>query len=312
MANLVDVTTLPETSDHGPALAVAGGLVFLAWKGVGNNRINVGIVDAGKVVKHPSKERTTHQPTLFSSDGLYIAWKGDGNESLNGAEVVWGADPQGNTVVQGLKGKDVLSETSDAGPALGGDPSTLLLAWRGSSNEQLNVTLVGPAPGSSAGSPVSGWDILTETLANTSDTRPAVTMHEQVTFIAFKGADNTALNLLTSWLIGPPKSLPITDPDAAPVVLPEHSSHAPALAVHNDRVYMAWKGAENALLNVARVGVRIGPPDDQYVVFTGLEQKQTFTNAATDDSPALVSTGRTLLIAWKGDGNDWLNIATVP
>jgi hypothetical protein len=309
VANLVDVTPLPETSDRGPALAAVSGLVFLAWKGVGNNRVNVGIVDAGKVVKHPSQQRTSDQPALVSSPGLpglYIAWKGNGNDNLNGAEVVWATDPAGATTVQGLKDPDVLSETSDAGPALGGDFLNLLLAWRGSGNEQLNVadvrTSVVSAP---------GWDLSTQTLPDTSDTRPAVTMHMGVTFMAFKGAGNTTLNLLASPPVGPPESLPIADPTAT-VVLSEYSSHAPALAVHDDHVYIAWKGAENPLLNVARVGARMGPPDSPSIVFTALEQKQTFTNAATDDAPALVSTGRTLLIAWKGDGNDQLNIATVP
>src|SRR6478736_5414016 len=86
------------------------------------------------------------------------------------------------------------------------------------------------------------------------------------------------------------------------VILDETSDSAPALAVHNGRLWLAWIGTNNHQLNV--VGVTTFP-DGSLGVDPAL--KQTMGDSS-DLAPALASFNSRLWIAWTGRGNDQLNV----
>ena len=67
-----------------------GGRLYLAWKGDGNNNLNVmSSSDFGRTwgPKYTSPETSPQPPALCAHNGnLYIAWKGNGNDHLNVAQ----------------------------------------------------------------------------------------------------------------------------------------------------------------------------------------------------------------------------------
>lgn len=88
----------------------------------------------------------------------------------------------------------------------------------------------------------------------------------------------------------------------------DSSDLAPALASHQGRLFIAWKGSGNDNLNVAELvpNALAGSVPVSYE----LVNKASFEDSS-DRSPALASFGGRLVLAWKGSGNPQLNIATV-
>ena len=148
MSEFFDKATLPDSSDLGPALASHLGRLFIAWKGSGNENLNVGVFQRdGRHLadKHTSSETSSHAPALISTqNGLFLAWKGSGNDELNGARVDTFANTAGGFGIEGLSNKSLLRQTSEAGPALAADNGgAIFIAWRGSGNENLNIASAG-------------------------------------------------------------------------------------------------------------------------------------------------------------------------
>src|SRR5262245_3735043 len=116
MAGLINKVTLGDTSPFSPALASHDGRLLIAWKGDGNNHLNVMFSsDGGRTVggKHVSDETSTDSPALASSGGrLFIAWKGDGNDNLNIAEVGLFGNTAGGFGIEGLINKVTVGDTS--------------------------------------------------------------------------------------------------------------------------------------------------------------------------------------------------------
>ena len=80
-----------ETSPKSPSIASLNGRLYLAWKGDGNDNLNVMYsTDNGATFghKYTSPETSPQAPGLCAHNGqLYITWKGDGNDFLNVAQV---------------------------------------------------------------------------------------------------------------------------------------------------------------------------------------------------------------------------------
>lgn len=83
-------------------------------------------------------------------------------------------------------------------------------------------------------------------------------------------------------------------------VLPESSDAGPALAAHNGLLYMAWRGSGNPQLNIA-------VSRDGGVHF----EDKIILPEASDAGPALISHEGSLLMAWRGSGNQNLSAAEV-
>ena len=137
---------LAETSTDSPALAARGGLLFIAWKGSGNDNLNIMFSeDNGHSFKgkHISREASDSQPALtVHNEVLFIAWKGSGNDNLNVARVATSGGPPGNVSIEGLVEKQTFDETTSTSPSLTSHGGVLFIGWKGSGNDNLNVAAV--------------------------------------------------------------------------------------------------------------------------------------------------------------------------
>jgi hypothetical protein len=137
-----DKVVLNETSSDGPALASNEGRLFLAWKGSGNDNLNVAVSEDGGMslrAKTTLSETSSHRPSLASHAGrLFLGWKGSGNDQLNVAHVVLLGSTAGTTGFE-LEGKVVLPETSSEPPALASNGELLLVAWKDEEDDNLGL-----------------------------------------------------------------------------------------------------------------------------------------------------------------------------
>jgi hypothetical protein len=192
-----DKVTLGDSSDVGPALASHNGALFIAWRGRGNDKLNLMFsTDNGGSFGRKfvfDGETTSEAPALASHNGdLYLAWKGSGNDNLNVASVLIASDNTGVTGIIGLGDKVTLGETSHSHPGLGSDGGDLFLGWRGEGDEHLNL-LPGCAtfgifaqPADAAGTFVAG---------DTSSDGIAVAALNGRLFTAWKGSGSDNLNV---------------------------------------------------------------------------------------------------------------------
>jgi hypothetical protein len=86
---------------------------------------------------------------------------------------------------------------------------------------------------------------------------------------------------------------------------PKTSSHGPSIASHAARLFLAWKGSGNKNLNVAKV-VLFGNTAGGFGI-ERLEGKVVLGETSTE-SPALGSHNELLFVAWKGEGEEHLNL----
>ncbi|HEV2387204.1 MAG TPA: glycoside hydrolase family 18 protein [Candidatus Acidoferrales bacterium] len=187
---LANKIVLGDTADGSPALASHDGRLFLAWKGSGNDNLNVMFSSDGGATfsgKYVSPETSDAAPALASHNGrLMIAWKGSGNDNLNVAEVGFFADSQGGFGIEGFTSKVVLGDTADGSPALASNDGRLFLAWKGSGNDNLNVMF---SP--DGGATFSGKYVSPET----SDVAPALAANGTQMVLGWKGSGNDNLNV---------------------------------------------------------------------------------------------------------------------
>lgn len=293
MTKLVNKQTLGDTSAQGPALASNEGRLFLAWKGAGNDNLNVmcsaddGSTFQGKVT---SLDASDHAPVLTSArSGLYIAWKGTGNENLNVGRVQLLANTAGAFWIEPqFVDKGTLDDTSTVGPGLAVNAGERMLAWKGAGNDNLNLRLIG-----AQGPPSSGF--AKATFGDASDRRPAIASHRTELFIAWKGSGNENLNVARVEIGGGH----IGDQLVDKVILGDTSTQGPSLVSHAHGLVLAWKGSGNDNLNVMF--------SDNGASF---RDKTTFQDAS-DCAPALAVHNGRLFIAWKGSGNENLNVAEI-
>ncbi|MDG4787772.1 hypothetical protein O7626_17815 [Micromonospora sp. WMMD1102] len=281
-----------------PALASHAGRLWMAWKGSGNDQLNIGRVQyttlfdidgvegvEGVVTLGDSTDRS---PALASHGGrLFLAWRGSGNDHLNLA--CW--NDGGNTLV----GTTTLGDSSDHSPALVSHGGRLFLAWTGQGGEELNVARVVLVGNTAGGFGIDGIEDKV-VLAETSSHGPALASHGGRLFLAWKGSGNDNLNLNFS------------DDDGRTFhgtrIFPETSQHAPTLASHGGRLRFGWAGRDEQL-NVARV-VLVGNTAGGFAI-DGLEGNVVLGEISTR-SPALTTHDGRLFLGWKGEGDDNLNL----
>jgi hypothetical protein len=275
--------TLPDTSPLSPSLASLNGKLYMAWKGDGNDKLNVecsadnGLTFGGKFT---SPETSPHAPGLCSHNGnLYITWKGDGNDKLNVAQV----DLSGNAVT-GFSNKVTLGDTSPTSPSLASLNGRLYLAWKGDGNDNLNVEY-SSNNGASFGNKF--------TSPETSPQAPALGVHNGNLYITWKGDGNDNLNVAQVAISGN-NITGLTNK----VTLPDTSQVSPTLASNNGKLYLGWKGDGNDNLNVENSSNNGASFANKYTSFETSPQ-----------APVLCTHNGQVYIGWKGDGNDNLNVA---
>jgi hypothetical protein len=288
---------LGDTSPVSPSIAFCNGNLYLAWKGDGNDDLNVMVsTDAGVSFsdfnKFYSPAETSSDAPALAADGstLFIAWK-EGNDHLHVSTVA--LDPVSGRPL-GINSTNPLTDTSPFRPALAVLNGKVYLAWRGDGNDDLNVMMstdAGPT-----GASFSDVNKLS-TSAQTSSAAPTLGTNDGSLFIAWRDGNDylNVASVLLDLLSGRPLAI------NPPAVLGDTSQLNPALAGLNGNLYLAWKGDGNDNLNV-----KVSTNGE--ASFGSLP----FTSAQTSsDAPALASDGSTLFIAWKGDSNDKLNVARV-
>jgi hypothetical protein len=223
----ISKVVLGDTSPLTPALASLNGRMYIAWKGDGNDNLNVMVsTDNGNTFhnKFVSGETSPQAPALAAHNGLlFIGWKGDGNDQLNVAVV--DLDGAGNPT--GFSGKVVLGDTSPLSPSLASVGGNLYLAWRGDGNDNLNVEVSLDNGRTFRGKFVSG---------ETSTQAPALGTFNGNLMIAWKGDGNDNLNIARVNINPAPTGF------SNKATLGDTSPHSPALAELNGRLYIAWKG----------------------------------------------------------------------
>lgn len=274
--------TLGDTSPQNPALAALNNVLYIAWKGDGNDFLNVmGSPDAQHFTgKFTSRETSPVAPALCAHNGmLFIAWKGDGNDNLNVAQV-----NVAGPAVSGFSNKVTLGDTSPRSPAIASFGGNLFLAWKGDGNNNLNL-MYSSNNGATFGNKY--------TSPETSVQGPCLCVEGNNLFIGWKGAGNDNLNVARVEMMGPQ-----IVGFGNKVILPDTSPMSPALAAVGAKMYLAWKGDGNDNLNV------------ESSTNNGGSFGNKFTSAETSpQAPALAAMNGKLYIAWKGDGNDNLNVA---
>ncbi|HET9184207.1 MAG TPA: G1 family glutamic endopeptidase, partial [Candidatus Angelobacter sp.] len=219
--------TLGDTSPVDPSLASLNGRLYLAWKGDGNNFLNVMYsADNGHTFAHKfvSPERSPETPVLCAHNGnLYIAWKGDGNDQLNVAQVVLSGDS-----ITGFTNKVVLGDTSPVNPSLASLNGRLYLSWKGDGNNFLNV-MSSADNGHTFGHKFTSQERSPET--------PVLCAHNGNLYIGWKGDGNDNLNVAQVLLSGDS----ITG-FANKVILGDTSPVNPSLASLSGRLFLGWKG----------------------------------------------------------------------
>jgi hypothetical protein len=283
--------TLGDTSPRSPALASLNGQLFIAWKGDGNDNLNVMVSgDNGQTFggKFTSPETSPQAPCLAAHNGnLYIGWKGDGNDNLNVAVV----DVSGG-VVTGFSNKVTLGDTSPVSPALASLGGRLYLGWKGDGNDNLNV-MVSSDNGHTFGGKF--------TSPETSPQGPCLAAHSGNLYIGWKGDGNDNLNVAVVDVSGS-----VVTGFSNKVTLGDTSPVSPTLASFNGRLYLGWKGDGNDNLNVMYSTDNGHTFGNKYISPETSPQPPALV-AHTPSAPATVN----LFIGWKGDGNDNLNVSVV-
>ncbi|MGM1049416.1 MAG: hypothetical protein ACQEXX_25225 [Bacillota bacterium] len=238
-----DKVVLGDTSEQSPALVSHNGELILAWKGTGNDKLNLIFSNDGGKSFHGRKtfdETSHHAPALASHGGrLYLAWTGRGDGKLNVAKVTFLGTTTGSFNIV-LEDKVILEHTSEQSPALFSHNDRLFIAWKGSSNDNLNLMF----------SEDNGASFhVIPTFDETSLYAPALASHGGRLYLAWTGRGDGKLNVAKVTFLGTTTgSFNIVLEDK--VILEHTSEQSPALFSHNDRLFIAWKGVDNNRLNV--------------------------------------------------------------
>jgi len=301
-----------ETSPEAPALCIHDGTLYIAWTGNNNKMLNVAKVDikegeiedeiTGFSDKVTLSDTSPTSPSIASiGNRLFIAWKGNGNDYLNIMYSTDGGKTFGN--------KYTSRETSPEAPALCAHDGSLYIAWTGNNNKMLNVAKV-----DIKGDEIIGFSNKV-TLGETSPVSPALASINNYLYIAWKGNGNDYLNVMCSNDGGRTFGNKYTSRKTR-YTSQETSPKAPALGkVHylgkaGSTPIIAWTGNGNNQLNVAEVHIFTDTFDENGNSFAlGIIGKKTFDDTSPA-SPALASIGEIMFIAWKGNGNDYLNVMT--
>jgi hypothetical protein len=280
--------TLGDTTPLTPAIASLNGLLYLAWRGDGNDNLNLMVSsDNGRTFggKFTSPETSTQAPALTVNNGvLFIAWKGDSNDNLNVASV----NTNANGAPTGFANKVTVPDTSPLSPALASLNGSIYLAWKGDGNDNLNVSV------STDGGKTFGNKM---TSPETSPLPVALAANNGQLYIAWKGDGNDNLNVA---VVDVALNTGFPTGFSNKLTLGETSPRSPALAALNGFLFLSWKGDGNDNLNVIVSGNN------------GQGFGSKFVSPETSPlAPALTVQNGSLFIAWKGDGNDNMNIAPV-
>lgn len=277
---------LGDTTPMSPSLAGVGGQLYLAWRGDGNEHMNVIVShDGGRsfAEKLVTVDTSDTSPAICEMNGkLYLAWKGSGNDNLNVAQVTL----DGNFAPTGLTNKVILGDTSGSTPALCSLNGMLYLSWRGDGNDQICIMR----------SP-DGITWTNQYVSNqTTPVSPALGVCNGQLFAAWRGDGNDQLNVASIALDASKAPTGINSVTTLTITAPQ----APALAGLNGFLYLSFMG-ENG---------------DELYVFVSEDEGASFpvgysSPESTPSGPAMAAVNAQMMLSWRGEDNDQLNVAPI-
>jgi len=323
MADMLELpyTSPSETSDDGPALAVLGDRLFIAWVGSGNDHLNImpsvdrnGHVEFdsdAKVIVDTFISQELHSlggPALTTtSDGqLLLAWTHNGGGILGPGEA---QSMFGITFDQQLNRTGhvpSLEDTSDLGPALAnwaaGNGANI--AWTGRGNRLLNVMQRRVRDDAGTFRDVFDGDTRFTSPNETSPFRPALCVSDWPNFtiyIGWTGEGDGELNTMLcnnpNPFVGAPLPATIFDSVTKVTISNETSTSALAIEALGRGLYLCWRGTGNNQINL--LGMDLG---------SELRNKQPPSEQTTGHHPAIRAFRGRLFVAWTGE-DDHLNLA---
>jgi hypothetical protein len=228
---------------------------------------------------------------------------GEGQNSTENAVSVWsGVTVFGTwTSVTGTWRVPSVARPSESAGADGGWDSSSWVGIDGNgSNDVLQAGIQQSVGGNGQPSYIAWFEWLAPsfkvTLNETSPLCPSIASVGAYTFMAWKGDGNDNINIIASL---PQTSAPRNF--TVKVTFPEATSQAPVLCIHNGHPFIAWIGSGNDNINIAEVDFDFGTNS-----FNGLNK--TTLPDQSPCAPAIASLNGRLYVAWKGDGNDNINV----
>ena len=140
-------------------------------------------------------------------------------------------------------------------------------------------------------------------LGDTSEHSPAAAMFHDQLYLAWTGEGDHNLNVIAS-TDGQNFANRVTLDGSRPGAPNETSEGSPALAVFNDRLYLAWTGEGDHNLNI--ISTNNGQDFGNKVTLDG--SRPGVPNETSEESPALAVFNNRLYLAWTGQGGHNLNI----
>lgn len=216
LGRMDSVSSPEDTSDDGPALTDwrFGNGVNIAWKGSGNNNLNV---MQQRIVydkewntfsnrfdgdtRFTSPETSPHRPALCTARWpnftIFMAWTGEGLAELNfmlrNNDNPFAGAPPFRTEFSSRSKRVLPNETSSSAPAIEALGKGLYFCWRGRGNDQIN--LLGMNLGDLASGKVTPRK--EPPSGQTTLHHPAVAAYRDRVFVAWTGEDDT-INLASA------------------------------------------------------------------------------------------------------------------
>lgn len=237
----------------------------------------------------PALVTTSEAPSVAELDGdVFVCWKGAGNDNINIAVWSRATNTLGNTTV--------FTDTCAHSPSLTVHKRNLYVAWRGSNNKNLNLARV---PLARAG---DTWTVVGQ-LSGTkitppneySEQAPAIASHRGWLYLAYRSIGDGHIHVSYSKDDGATFHTALDSSDTC--------EHAPAIVSHQGELLLAWRGSGNQQVNVALAQMKGWGPE----LVTAWAHKQVLPETSAE-APALASCGVALLLAFKGAGNDHINL----
>ncbi|MFJ3658251.1 tetratricopeptide repeat protein, partial [Streptomyces nigra] len=274
----------PEDPDRYHTTAVSTGV---------HTRIMAGANLRPYVHKSMLEHETVGGPVLaVNGDRLLMSWVRKGPFIAPGPVSVAKVQYTNVLGIDGVEGvEDLRVPTfSLVAPAMTSINNRVYLAWQ-DSDDQLNIYFSDDRGNTFTATP---------RLADSTDLNPCLATHAGKLYLAWVGRGNKKINVARLALVGNTAGAFGIEIESK-VVLGATSDAAPALASHNGRLFLAWRGSGNKQLNLAF-------SQDDGATFSD-------TKVLPDDSselgPSLASHRGRLVIAWAGVSNDAINVAKV-
>ncbi|MFE7584924.1 hypothetical protein ACFU5Y_25570, partial [Streptomyces gardneri] len=266
-----------------------------------HERIIAGMSMRPAEFKRVLETSTSGHPSLTThGDRVFASWVGHVDPTMGGppspAEIhvarVQYTNLLGIAGVEGFADRLAHPAKTIVPPALASHGGRIYSAWKDDDNK-LNLSFTDPGPAGFKGA---------KKFSESSHLSPCLVSHGGRLLLAWIGRGNKKINVAKVALTGNTAGGFLIEKLEDKVVIDHASSDAsPALASHNGRLFLAWRGSGNTQLNLSF-------SNDGGHTFAAA---RTLPHDSSDFAPCLASHAGRLLLGWTGRGNGKINLAKV-